>query len=75
MRKLQVMTFFSALLLSVPCVYTQEIASLPSVRVKDIGVIGLSSHDMFTWDRKSEVNLENGRLDLSTIFDYDSGKL
>jgi hypothetical protein len=43
------------------------------VLLRDIGVIGLSSHDMFTWDKEREVNLENGRLDLSTIFDYENG--
>ena len=43
------------------------------VKLRDIGVIGLASHDMFTWDRVNEVNLENGRLDLSTIFDYKNG--
>lgn len=44
------------------------------VYLRDIGVIGLASHDMFAWDRENEVNTENGRLDLSTIFDYNSGK-
>ena len=43
------------------------------VILKDIGVIGLASHDMFAWDRESERNTENGRLDLSTIFDYAQG--
>lgn len=43
------------------------------VLLKDIGIIGLMSHDIFAWDRKNEVNTENGRLDLSTIFDYDEG--
>lgn len=45
-----------------------------AVLLKDIGVIGLSSHDLFTWDREHEVNLENGRFDLSTIFEYEEGK-
>ncbi|WP_408097126.1 hypothetical protein ACJVC5_19005 [Peredibacter sp. HCB2-198] len=44
------------------------------VLLKDIGVIGLASHDMFTWDKKLEVNMENGRLDLTTIFDFEGGK-
>ncbi|MBX3022225.1 MAG: hypothetical protein KF799_11175 [Bdellovibrionales bacterium] len=43
------------------------------ILVRDIGTIGLFSHDIFAWDRKSKTNLENGRLDLSTIFDYKSG--
>lgn len=51
------------------------IASAASeVLLKDIGVIGLASHDLFTWDRENEVNTENGRLDLSTIFDYEDGR-
>lgn len=41
--------------------------------IRDVGVIGLMSHDIFTWDHKKEINLENGRLDLSTIFDYENG--
>ena len=44
------------------------------VLLKDIGVIGLASNDLFAWDSKSETNTENGRLDLSTIFDYDNGE-
>ncbi|NRA64227.1 MAG: hypothetical protein HRU19_07055 [Pseudobacteriovorax sp.] len=48
--------------------------SAPQPLVRDIGVVGLYSHDVFSWDRDEEVNTENGRLDLSTIFDYDDGK-
>lgn len=44
------------------------------VLLKDVGVIGLASHDMFSWDKKLEVNIENGRLDLTTIFDFEEGK-
>lgn len=43
------------------------------VLLKDIGIIGLMSHDIFAWDHKREENTENGRLDLSTIFDYEGG--
>lgn len=39
----------------------------------DIGVIGLASHDLFVWDKDTKQNLENGRIDLSTIFDYQNG--
>ena len=48
-------------------------SSHAEVLLKDIGVIGLASHDLFTWDAENEVNLENGRFDLSTIFDYENG--
>ena len=48
--------------------------SAPQPLVRDIGVVGLFSHDIFSWDRDIEVNKENGRLDLSTIFDYENGK-
>jgi hypothetical protein len=47
--------------------------SLAKVYLKDVGIIGLSSHDMFAWNHKTKINSENGRLDLSTIFDYDNG--
>lgn len=49
-------------------------AQASQVLLKDIGVIGLMSHDIFAWDAKTERNTENGRLDLSTIFDYEDGK-
>lgn len=49
-------------------------SALSAVTVRDIGVFGLYSHDLFQWDRKNEVSLENGKLDLSTIFDYEDGK-
>jgi hypothetical protein len=42
-------------------------------KLRDIGIIGLMSHDLFSWDRNKEINTENGRLDLSTIFDYEDG--
>ncbi|WP_127717150.1 hypothetical protein [Halobacteriovorax sp. HLS] len=50
-----------------------SLSSYSQVKLIDIGVIGLASHDMFTWDKDSQTNLENGRLDLSTIFDYENG--
>lgn len=48
--------------------------SFAQVQLRDIGVIGLASHDLFAWDKSKEENTENGRLDLSTIFDYDHGR-
>lgn len=36
--------------------------------VRDIGVMGLASHDLFAWNHRKKMNKENGRLDLSTIF-------
>ena len=44
------------------------------VIMKDIGIIGLASHDIFAWDHKKKENTENGLLDLSTIFDYEKGQ-
>ena len=59
------------------CLYFVCLLFIPSVKadglLKDIGIIGLASHDIFAWDRKKEINTENGRLDLSTIFDYENG--
>lgn len=46
---------------------------LAAYNVQDVGVIGLMSHDVFSWDHKKEMNVENGRLDLSTIFEYEGG--
>ena len=43
------------------------------VLLKDIGGMGLASHDLFTWNKETKTNEENGRLDLSTIFDYEGG--
>lgn len=41
--------------------------------VEDIGVLGLLSHDLFGWDSRTQMNTDNGRLDLSTIFDFAGG--
>lgn len=49
-------------------------AARAEILVRDIGVIGLFSHDVFAWDHRAGKNTENGRLDLSTIFDYNQGK-
>ncbi|HMQ10668.1 MAG TPA: hypothetical protein PKC21_07815 [Oligoflexia bacterium] len=57
--------FFSSLLKA------QENGHKIQVLVKDIGILGLASHDLFSWDRKQGVSKENGRLDLSTIFAND----
>ncbi|AOT07563.1 hypothetical protein [Pseudoalteromonas luteoviolacea] len=43
------------------------------IRVADIGVMGLASHDLFQWNSRTRENEENGRFDLSTIFDYADG--
>ncbi|MBQ4810355.1 hypothetical protein A7985_07870 [Pseudoalteromonas luteoviolacea] len=43
------------------------------IRVVDIGVMGLASHDLFQWNAETRENEENGRFDLSTIFDYANG--
>lgn len=59
-------------LLCLTCLFLSS-AVKAEVLFKDVGIIGLMSHDIFAWDRVNEVNTENGRLDLSTIFDYDNG--
>ena len=61
---MKVLVFFSILL---------SFSLKAQVQVRDVGVIGLMSHDLFSWDPRSEQNRENGRLDLSTIFDYNQG--
>ena len=49
-----------------------QLATTPP-QLRDIGVVGLLSHDLFAWDSETETNTENGRVDLSTIFDYANG--
>ncbi|MEK2688844.1 hypothetical protein [Bdellovibrio sp. GT3] len=62
----------SVILFSLTALFCTQ--GLASYTVQDVGVIGLMSHDVFSWDHKKEVNLENGRLDLSTIFEYENGR-
>lgn len=64
---MKIISAFFALLLCVPALAKQPI------RVVDIGVIGLASHDLFQWNSDTRDNEENGRFDLSTIFDYANG--
>jgi hypothetical protein len=59
--------------LIVHCLLFFSLSVKAEVLLKDIGIIGLMSHDIFAWNHKTEVNTENGRLDLSTIFDFDNG--
>lgn len=60
-------TIFSFIFLISPLTQAQNMT------VKDVGVIGLFSHDVFTWNHRTRQNEENGIVDLSTIFDYDNG--
>ncbi|MBX2988266.1 MAG: hypothetical protein KF802_10245 [Bdellovibrionaceae bacterium] len=55
------------------CLLFSPLSAHAKFLLRDVGLIGLMSHDVFAWDHKREVNTENGRLDLSTIFDYDGG--
>ena len=43
------------------CIFSEF--SFSECSIKGCWIIGLASHDMFAWDRKNEVNTENGRLD------------
>lgn len=41
------------------------------IQLLDIGVIGLTSHDLISWDReKKALREERGRLNLSTLYDW-----
>ncbi|MBQ4864231.1 hypothetical protein J8L98_21300 [Pseudoalteromonas sp. MMG013] len=64
---MKIISILLVLLFSVPA-----LAKKP-IRVVDIGVIGLASHDLFQWNAETRENDENGRFDLSTIFDYANG--
>jgi hypothetical protein len=49
------------------------LAAPAPITLRDIGVLGLASHDLFQWNKAAQKSEENGRLDLSTIFDYAGG--
>ena len=38
------------------------------VTSEDLGILQLAAHDLFNVNRMSEINFENGKLDLSTLF-------
>jgi len=40
------------------------------ITLKDLGVLQLAAHDLFLVDRESEIDHENGKLDLSTLLNY-----
>lgn len=40
------------------------------VSLRDLGVLQIAAHDLFLVDRDIEENLENDKLDLSTIFEH-----
>ena len=42
------------------------------ITLEDLGVLQLAAHDLFLVDREEEIDLENGKLDLSTLLDYGS---
>lgn len=52
------------------CFSTQAFTS--PIILRDVGVMGFASHDLFEWDASNEINLENGRLDLSNLFDHSA---
>ena len=38
------------------------------ITAEDLGVLQLAAHDLFNVDRANEIDFENGKLDLSTLF-------
>jgi len=38
------------------------------VTAEDLGILQLAAHDLFNVDRANEIDFENGKLDLSTLF-------
>jgi len=38
------------------------------ITVEDLGILQLAAHDLFNVDRANEIDFENGKLDLSTLF-------
>lgn len=62
------------LVFTIGLLFSLDISAQPQLLVRDVGIIGLMSHDIFAWDHENNINTENGRLDLSTIFDYEDGR-
>lgn len=58
------------------CVFSSSLLASEASRIRawDIGVMGLASHDLFRNDYRTNQNLENGRLDLSTLFDESTSR-
>lgn len=73
-QSFSIKVFLLSLVLCLPGFAVKAQHAPPELLVRDVGVIGLMSHDIFSWDHKNEINKENGKLDLSTIFDYDGGR-
>lgn len=42
------------------------------ISLEDLGLLQLAAHDLFNVNRATEVNLENGKFDLSTVLDHGS---
>lgn len=63
---------FTALVFTTIQVYAEpRKGSEEGVQLIDVGVIGLTSHDLISWDReKKELRDPKGRLDLGTVFDW-----
>lgn len=41
-----------------------------TISLKHLGLLQLAAHDLFNVDRETEIDAENGKLDLSTLFDH-----
>ena len=73
--KVFAITFISVILLSSGIVaLTPSFAEADHkklrVTLEDLGVLQLVAHDLFNVNRNLEVDFENGKLDLSTLFDH-----
>jgi len=40
------------------------------ISLRDLGILQLAAHDLFNVERTTEIDHENGKLDLSTLFDH-----
>ena len=71
---------FAVTIISVILLSSGIVATTPSfaeadnkklrVTLEDLGVLQLVAHDLFNVNRGLEVDFENGKLDLSTLFDH-----
>lgn len=71
-RKIGIVLLGLILLLVVPLALDDSVFADPKhkrISLEDLGILQLAAHDFFNVDRTNGVDFENGKLDLSTLFE------
>ncbi len=69
---------FIALIIAAPFVPQQPVYSASQykqISLRDLGILQVAAHDLFNVDRHTDTDTENGKLDLSTVFDYGEANI